>query len=122
MPVDNSTVNRNFELVLSIAIRLWSPRIEGCKLTMSKPPFPIPAYVTPENRTEFALRLAALYLSMDGSMSELSTALGFSRSNLHVALKSKGGVNAQTCIKIEELLGRENFPREFFRPDIFIPE
>lgn len=41
---------------------------------------------------------------------------------LHMALKSKGGVNAQSCIRLEELLGRDLFPREFFRPDIFVAE
>lgn len=83
---------------------------------------PIPAWVTPEQRTEFALRLAALYLQMGGNLGDLSQKLGGSRSLLHMALKSKGGVNAQTCIKLEDLLGRDVFPREFFRPDIFISE
>lgn len=84
--------------------------------------FHIPAWVEPEQRTEFVVRLAALYHSMDGSLATLSESLGGSRSMLHMALKSKGGVNAQTCIKLEEIMGRENFPREFFRPDIFIAE
>jgi hypothetical protein len=89
---------------------------------MSAEKFPIPAWVEPEQRAEFAVRLAALYHKMDGSLGDLSEALGGSRSLLHMALKSKGGVNAQTCIKLEELLGREAFPREFFRPDIFVAE
>ena len=59
---------------------------------------------------------------MGGNLGDLSAALGGSRSLLHMALKSKGGLNAQTCIKLEDLLGRESFPREFFRPDIFISE
>ena len=84
--------------------------------------FPIPAWVEPEQRTEFALRIAALYCTMGGNLGDLSEALGGSRSLLHMAMKSKGGVNAQTCIKLEELLGRETFPREFFRPDIFVAE
>lgn len=89
---------------------------------MSKPTFHIPAWVEPGQRAEFAVRLAALYHSMDGSLATLSEALGGSRSLLHMALKSKGGINAPTCIKLEELLGREHFPREFFRPDIFVAE
>lgn len=89
---------------------------------MQSDKFAIPAWVEPEQRAEFAVRLAALYYKMDGSLGDLSEALGGSRSLLHMALKSKGGVNAQTCIKLEELLGRETFPREFFRPDIFVAE
>ena len=84
--------------------------------------FPVPGWVAPEQRAEFALRLAALYFTMGGNLGDLSVALGGSRSLLHMALKSKGGLNAQTCIKLEELLGRETFPREFFRPDIFVAE
>lgn len=84
--------------------------------------FPVPAWVAPDQRAEFAVRLAALYLSMDGSLGDLSEALGGSRSLLHMALKSKNGLSAPICIKLEELLGRETFPREFFRPDIFVAE
>lgn len=90
---------------------------------MSKPRFmPVPSWVRPEQRQEFAVRLAALYHNRTGSLGALSTAIGGSRPLLHMALKTPGGINAQTCIKLEELLGRENFPREFFRPDIFIAE
>ena len=89
---------------------------------MSHEKFPIPGHRAPEQRAEFAVRLAALYHKMDGSMGDLSEALGGSRSMLHMALKSKGGLSAPTCIKLEELLGREMFPREFFRPDIFVAE
>ena len=86
--------------------------------------FPVPAWVEPDQRTEFAVRLAALYHNKAGSLGELSLALNGcnSRSLLHMALKSSGGLNAKTCIRLEEVLGRENFPREFFRPDIFLPE
>ena len=90
---------------------------------MSSPEqFPIPGWATPDDRVEFTIRLAALYHGMEGSLGDLSEALGGSRSLLHMALKSKGGINAQTCIRLEELLGREHFPREFFRPDIFVAE
>lgn len=86
--------------------------------------FPIPAWVEPEQRVEFAVRLAALYYCMSGSLGDLSLALdgSNSRSLLHMALRAKDGLNAKTCIRLEEVLGRENFPREFFRPDIFLPE
>lgn len=89
---------------------------------MSAEKFPIPAWVEPEQRAEFAVRLAAFYYTMGGSLGDLSEALDGSRSLLHMALKSKGGINAQTCIRLEELLGRDMFPREFFRPDIFVAE
>lgn len=90
---------------------------------MSKPKFmPVPLWVRPEQRQEFAVRLAALYHNRTGSLGILSEAMGLSKSVLHMALKTPGGLNAQHCIKLEEILGRENFPREFFRPDIFIAE
>lgn len=84
--------------------------------------FPIPAWVEPEQRVEFALRLAALYHHKSGSLGKLSEALNGSSSMLHMALKNPGGLTAKTCIQLEELLGREVFPREFFRPDIFVAE
>lgn len=49
-------------------------------------------------------------------------ALGGSSSMLHMQLNTTGTIAVTTCIKIEELLGRETFPREFFRPDIFVAE
>lgn len=89
---------------------------------MSKPKMMrVPSWVTPEDYQRFALRLAALYFSKDGSMGTLSQALGYTRPALQMALNYKG-LNAQHCIKLEELLGRDHFPREFFRPDIFLPE
>lgn len=83
--------------------------------------FPIPSWVTPEQRQEFVVRLAARYHNMSGSLSELSKAIGGSHSLLHVSLKNPGGVSAMNCIEIERLLGRDLFPREFLRPDIFVP-
>lgn len=81
---------------------------------------PVPAWVTPEHRAMFTLRLAATYHNSDGSIRQLSRALEKSDSYLHMAA-STSGLNAETCIALEELLGRACFPREFFRPDIFIP-
>ena len=89
---------------------------------MTKQAFmPVPAWVSPEQRQEFVVRLAALYHNRTGSLAELSRAMGGSGSLLHMALKTNG-LNAKHCIKLEEILGRENFPREFFCPDIFIAE
>ena len=87
---------------------------------MHKKMMRVPEWVSPEQRPVFVLRLAALYHNPKGSIGSLSAALGGSRSMLHMALKSPGGISDQHCIKLEELLGREDFPREFFRPDIFV--
>ena len=90
---------------------------------MSKPPMMrVPDWVAPEQYQRFAVRLAALYYSEDGGISALSEGLGYSRPALHMALGAKGGPNVDHCIKLEHLLGRDLFPREFFRPDIFIAE
>lgn len=89
---------------------------------MSTSKFPIPARVKPGQRDEFAVRLAAFYHNKNGSLGALSVALGGSASLLHMQLKATGTVNVQTAIKLEELLGRDLFPREFFRPDIFVTE
>lgn len=89
---------------------------------MSKDNFmPVPVWVAPDRRDEFVLRLAAIYHNPTGSIRLLSKAIGLSGSGLHMALKAKG-LNADHCIKLENVLGRELFPREFFRPDIFIAE
>lgn len=94
----------------------------GKVLSVSHPhKFSVPVWVGPEQRQEFVLRLAALYHTMNGSLNDLSKAIGRSEGYLHMSLKGSG-INAETCIKLEELLGRDNFPREFFRPDIFIAE
>lgn len=89
---------------------------------MSKPPMMrVPDWVTPEQRQMFVCRLAAVYHNDTGSLGKLSLAMGGSSSLLHMALKGNG-LTAQHCIKLEDLLGRELFPREFFRPDIFIAQ
>jgi hypothetical protein len=84
-------------------------------------PMRVPDWVAPEQYQRFAVRLAALYYCEDGGLGALSTALGYSTTALHMALSGKG-LNADHCIKLENLLGRDLFPREFFRPDIFIAE
>lgn len=81
----------------------------------------VPEWVAPEHRQMFVVRLAALYHGSSGSIADLSKAMGGSQSLLHMAMKGNG-LNANHCIKLEELLGRELFPREFFRPDIFLPQ
>lgn len=83
---------------------------------------PVPSWVAPEQRQEFAVRLAAAYFAMGGSLNDLSRAIGRSQGYLHMSIKAEQGLTAETCIALEKLLGRELFPREFFRPDIFIAE
>lgn len=80
----------------------------------------VPDWVKPEQRQMFVCRLAAVYHNEKGSLGVLSTAIGGSESLLHMAI-SGNGLTPQTCIALESLLGREHFPREFFRPDIFVP-
>jgi len=81
----------------------------------------VPEWVKPEDYQMFACRLAAVYHNKAGSIGQMSEEIGHARSALHNALAG-GGLTPQHCIKLEELLGREHFPREFFRPDIFVAE
>lgn len=69
-------------------------------------------------RHRFVLRVAALYHNRSGSLQKLSAALGYSSNALHQA-STQGRVTPECAIKLEKLLGREHFPRELFRPDIF---
>ena len=79
----------------------------------------VPDWVKPEQRQMFVCRLAAVYHNEKGSLGALSVAIGGSESLLHMAC-SGNGLTPKTCIDLENLLGREHFPREFFRPDIFV--
>lgn len=80
--------------------------------------FPVPLWAEPEDHQRFAVALAALYHNKTGSVSALSQALGLSHATLSMALNGSG-LSSQTCMALEALLGRETFPREFFRPDLF---
>lgn len=112
--VDNLLVLRMFLVQFTSESEAGTP--------MSAEKFPIPAWVEPGQRDEFAVRLAAFYHNKSGSLGLLSVDLKGSSSLLHMQLKANGTINVQTAIKLEELLGREQFPREFFRPDIFVAE
>ena len=88
---------------------------------------PTPAWVMPHETPEsvdraklaFLLRLAALYHNGTGSLSELSLGLGMSDSVLHMAIKRGSNVTGEVAVAIERTLGRDLFPRELFRPDLF---
>lgn len=69
-------------------------------------------------RLQFCLQLAALYHNESGSIGELSKAIGRSETALHMSVK-RGNVTGEIAVAIEELLGRQRFPRELFRPDLF---
>ena len=67
-------------------------------------------------RCRFLIRLAALYYSPEGKVSSLSEKLG-----LHPGtLAGSSTITPEIAIRLEELLGREHFPRSLFRPDLFL--
>lgn len=67
----------------------------------------------------FLIRLAALYHNDTGSLTQLSEAIGLSKPALHVACK-RGQIAPEHAVAIEKLIGRALFPRELFRPDLFL--
>jgi hypothetical protein len=67
-------------------------------------------------RARFMIRLAALYYSPSGQLSDMSKALGFHSGTL----AGLNEISPKLAIGIEELLGRERFPRELLRPDLFL--
>lgn len=84
-----------------------------------------PAYIDglPEEQAKvaaarFLLRLAALYYSPKGNLADLSSALGYHPATLSGATS----ITAEMAVSLEGLLGRENFPRTVFRPDLFVIE
>jgi hypothetical protein len=67
------------------------------------------------------LSIAAVYACESGTLSDLADKLGIKRDAL-LQTKRRGRITPELAVKIEELLGRERFPRELFRPDIFLIE
>lgn len=72
----------------------------------------------PTAKCRFLLRLAAVYFSPAGQLNVLSEALGLHRNSL----STYDSIPADMAVKLEALLGREHFPRELFRPDLFTVE
>jgi hypothetical protein len=69
--------------------------------------------------TRFLLKLAALYASPGASVSTLAESCGYHPKSF-AAFQN---ISPELALKLEGVLGRELFPREFFRPDLFcIPE
>ena len=88
--------------------------------------WPVPAWqesLPTEEKGKAAIRsllsLAAIYASEAGTASALAEALGV-RSTAILQAKARGRISGELAVKIETLLGRELFPRELFRPDLFI--
>ena len=69
----------------------------------------------------FLLSVAAVYASEEGTSVALAKALGLGSTAILQA-RSRGKLSGEMAVKIEELLGREHFPRELFRPDLFVIE
>lgn len=85
--------------------------------------WPSPAWLNDDDLPEqaklrFLLRLAAIYHNPKGSLQDLSRAVGYADNGLNQAILNQS-VTPECAIKLEGLLGREHFPRELFRPDIF---
>lgn len=70
-------------------------------------------------KTRFLLCIAQAYFGDKASIGDFCTALNLPHNHLSV-MKSRGSVSGETAVQIERLLGREHFPRELFRPDLFI--
>ncbi len=71
-----------------------------------------------EKRTRFFLSLACHYYSESGRASDLAEAIGMS-ANAYAVMKTRGKVPPETALALEKALGRDMFPRELFRPDLF---
>lgn len=86
---------------------------------------PEPAWLTgetdpekSEKRTRFYLSVACQYYSESGRASDLAEAIGMT-ANSYAVMKTRGKVPPETALALEKALGRELFPRELFRPDLF---
>lgn len=71
-------------------------------------------------RQRFWLRIAALYLTETGTVTDLSVLLGRTTAALlNYSTKRCTPIPAELAIQIESLVGRDVIPRERFRPDLF---
>lgn len=95
---------------------------------MPKQHWPMPAWHDEMPEAERAaavlrhlLNLAAIYATREGTATALSKALGVGDTAILQA-KVRGKISGEMAVKLEALLGRELFPRELFRPDLFVVE
>jgi len=70
-------------------------------------------------KLRFYLKLAGLYANKDGSIMQLSEAIGLKGAALSTA-KNRGQVGPETALKLEQVLGRRLFPWEIFLPDLVL--
>lgn len=81
--------------------------------------------VPEEDRDTVKLRLllsiAAIYASQDGTATKLAELLGVGNTAILQA-KFRGKISGEMAVKLESCLGRDHFPRELFRPDLFTIE
>jgi hypothetical protein len=66
----------------------------------------------------YMLCMAVAYMGDKASPADLSHALGMSHNQVNL-MKHRGTIAGETAVKLEGLLGRQHFPREMFRPDLF---
>ena len=78
----------------------------------------LPADEQAKAETRVLLDLAAIYATPEGTCSALARRLGYGHTALTQA-RRRGKIGPELCVKLESLLGREHFPRELFRPDLF---
>ena len=69
--------------------------------------------------TRFLLSLACIYYSAKGKPGSLAQAIGMT-ANAFSICKSRGRISPHTALAIEKALGRDLFPREVFRHDLFL--
>ncbi len=70
-------------------------------------------------RIKWLLSLAALYSSESGTATALAEQLEIGNTAILQA-KARGKISGELAVRLETLLGRELFPRELFRPDLFL--
>lgn len=84
--------------------------------------FPLPKYLEglgddelKAARCRFLIRLCALHYSPEGRVNALSERLGLASNTL----TQLTNISPELAVKLEDVMGREHFPRELFRPDVF---
>lgn len=78
----------------------------------------LPPWCEDKDRLDFLFRLAALYHNRQGSLRALAEAIGRSNSFFTVTAAS-GKISGDDAVAIEKAVGRDLFPRELLRPDLF---
>lgn len=79
----------------------------------------LPAEEKAAAKLRMLLSLAALYATEAGTATALAQALGVGDTAV-IQARIRGKVSGEMAVKLEALLGREHFPRELFRPDLFV--